>query len=387
MSRVAVIAARRTPQGRFLGSLSKFSAVDLAVAAGKAALDDLPDAELAKSVDLSILGNVLSAGTGMNVARQLGVRLGLPIEGTAFAVNMMCASGMKAIMLGCEAIAAGSAQVVLCGGTESMSQAPFLLQRARSGLKLGDATLVDSLLNDGLIDAFDRKHMGLSAERLAAEYAIGRTEQDEFAARSQSRYAIAFDEGRFASEIVPVVGLSADEHPRPETSVESLAKLTPAFDPNGSVTAGNASGINDGAAMVLLCSEAFAASRGIEPLAVIEGFAEAGCDPARMGLGPVFATKRLLNRTGVKMDDFDTIEINEAFAVQTLACLRELGCDPDAVNPDGGAIALGHPIGASGARLIVHLVHRIASGSTKKGLATLCVGGGMGAAVRLIRPN
>lgn len=387
MSRVAVIAARRTPQGRFLGSLSKFSAVDLAVSAGKAVLDDLPDADLVKSVDLTILGNVLSAGTGMNVARQTGVRLGLPIEGTAFTVNMMCASGMKAVMLGCEAIAAGSAQIVLCGGTESMSQAPFLLHRARTGLKLGDATLVDSLLNDGLIDAFDRKHMGLSAERLAREFSIGRQEQDDFAARSQTRYAEAAAAGRFAAELVSVSNVSADEHPRPETSVESLAKLTPAFEPNGSVTAGNASGINDGAAMVLLCSEAFAASRRIEPLAIIDGFAEAGCDPARMGLGPVFATRKLLKNTGTKLDDFDTIEINEAFAVQTLACMRELDCHPNVVNPDGGAIALGHPIGASGARLVVRMVHRIHSGLTREGMATLCVGGGMGAAIRLIRPN
>jgi len=387
MSRFAVIAARRTPQGRFLGSLAKLSAVDLAVSAGRAVLDDLPDSGIAKSIEQTIVGNVLSAGSGMNVARQVGVRLGLPIDGTAFTVNMMCASGMKAIMLGCEAIAAGSAQVVLCGGTESMSQAPFLLNRARMGLKLGDATLVDSLLNDGLIDAFDRKHMGLSAERLAAEFAIGRIEQDEFAARSQKRYATAAAAGRFASEVVPTAGLAADEHPRPETTFDSLAILSPAFDPKGSVTAGNASGINDGAAMVLLCSEAFAASRGIEPLALIEGFAEAGCDPARMGLGPVFATRRLMDRTGTKLDDCDTIEINEAFAVQALACLRELGCDPDSVNPDGGAIALGHPIGASGARLVVHIVHRIASGLTRQGVATLCVGGGIGAAVRLIRPN
>lgn len=387
MSRIAVIAARRTPQGRFLGTLAKLSAVDLAVSAGRAVLDDLPDSEITKSIERTIVGNVLSAGSGMNVARQVGVRLGLPIDGTAFTVNMMCASGMKAIMLGCEAIAAGSAQVVLCGGTESMSQAPFLLNRARMGLKLGDATLVDSLLNDGLVDAFDRKHMGLSAERLAEDFEIGRLAQDEFAARSQSRYAIAFAAGRFASEMVPTSGLGVDEHPRPETTVDSLKKLTPVFDPKGSVTAGNASGINDGAAMVLLCSEAFAASRGIEPMALIEGFAEAGCDPARMGLGPVFATRRLLTRTGAKLEDFDTIEINEAFAVQTLACLQELGFDPENVNPDGGAIALGHPIGASGARMIVHLVHRIASGLTRQGLATLCVGGGMGAAIRLIRPN
>lgn len=387
MPRIAVIAARRTPQGRFLGALANVSAVDLAVAAGRAVLGDLPDADLAKSVDLTILGNVLSAGSGMNVARQVAVRLGLSVEGTAFSVNMMCASGMKAVMLGCQAIESGAAGIVLCGGTESMSQAPYLVQRARMGLKLGDGALLDSLLADGLIDAFDRKHMGLNAERLAQEFAIDRHRQDAFAALSQSRYAKAAAAGRFGAEVVGLDCLALDEHPRSGTSVESLAKLAPAFDPNGSVTAGNSSGINDGAAMVALCSESFAASRGIEPLALIDGFSEAGCDPARMGLGPVFATRRLLERTDTKLADYDTIEINEAFAVVSLACIGELDCDPSLVNPDGGAIALGHPIGASGARLIVHLAQRIRAGLTRQGLATLCVGGGMGTAVRLMRPN
>jgi acetyl-CoA C-acetyltransferase len=386
MSRIAIIAARRTPQGRFLGSLSRLSAVDLAVAAGQAAILGLPDPELIDLLDVTIVGNVLGAGSGMNIARQIGVKLGLPISGTAFTVNMMCASGMKAIMLGCQAIETGAARLVLCGGTESMSTAPYLLPRARTGLKLGDATLVDSLLNDGLIDAFDRKHMGLSAERLASEFSIDRSAQDEFAARSQQLYGAAVAAGRFAAELVPVAGLAYDEHARPETTASSLAKLAPAFDPKGTVTAGNASGINDGAALVVLCDESFAKSRGIEPLAIIDGFSEAGCDPERMGLGPVFATRRFVETAGNSLDSYDTVEINEAFAVQTIACMHELGLDPGRVNVDGGAIALGHPIGASGARLIVHLAYRIAAGQSENALATLCVGGGMGAAVRLTRP-
>ncbi len=386
MARIAIIAARRTPQGRFLGSLARLSAVDLGVAAGQAALADLPDPELAKSVDLTILGNVLSAGAGMNVARQVAVKLGLPIESTAFSVNMMCASGMKAIALGCQAIETGAARMVLCGGTESMSQAPHLLPRSRMGFKLGDAKLVDSLLSDGLVDAFDHQHMGLSAERLASEFALSRTAQDAFAARSQRLYSEAASAGRFAAEIVPVSGLGADEHPRADTTVESLAKLSPAFDPKGTVTAGNASGINDGASVVILCEPSFAASRGIRPLAIVENFAEAGCDPARMGLGPVHATRKLLEKSGCQLEDFDAIEINEAFAVQTLACMHELGVDPALVNVDGGAIALGHPIGASGARLTVHLAHRIASGRSNHALASLCVGGGMGIAARLAKP-
>ena len=388
MARIAIVAARRTPQGRFLGSLARLSAVDLAVAAGQAALTDLPDPELATSVDLTIVGNVLSAGAGMNVARQVAVKLGLPIEGTAFSVNMMCASGMKAIALGCQAIESGAARMVLCGGTESMSQAPHLLPRSRMGFKLGDAKLVDSLLIDGLVDAFDHQHMGLSADRLAREFSLSRTDQDAFAAKSQRLYAEAKAAERFANEIVPVAGLTADEHPRADTTVESLAKLAPAFDPGGTVTAGNASGINDGAAIVVLCDAEFAASRGIKPLAMIEDYAEAGCDPARMGLGPVHATRKLLERSRRKLADFDTIEINEAFAAQTLACMRELRIDPDGdqVNIDGGAIAVGHPIGASGARLIVHLANRIATGLSDQALASLCVGGGMGIATRLTRP-
>ena len=298
---------------------------------------------------------------------------------------MMCASGMQAVMLAAAAIRSGEADVILCGGTESMSNAPYVLDRARAGLKLGDAVLIDTLLRDGLVDSFDHQHMQASAERLAKQYHITRAQQDAFAAESQRRCAAADAAGHFRAEITGVDGVERDEHPRPETTIEGLAKLKPAFDPAGTVTAGNASGINDGAAMLVLCDDKTADQRGWKPLAAIEATAAVGCDPKLMGLGPVHATRRLCDQHRLKLDDFDTVELNEAFASQSLACITELQLDPARVNVDGGAIALGHPIGASGARLIVHLAHRIASGSTRRGLATLCVGGGMGAAVSVIR--
>jgi acetyl-CoA C-acetyltransferase len=294
---------------------------------------------------------------------------------------------MKAIMLGCDAVRLGAARMVLCGGTESMSQAPYLLPRVRTGLKLGDATLVDSILRDGLVDAFDHKHMGLSAERLACEYNVSREEQDLFAFNSQQSYAKAKADGAFIDELVSVGGMTSDEHPRADTTVGSLSKLAPAFDPAGTVTAGNASGLNDGAAMVLVCEESFANENGMSILAFVDQYTVVGCDPARMGLGPVFATQKLLNMSGLELSQFDTVELNEAFAAQALACLRELPVEPEKLNPDGGAIAIGHPIGATGARLVVHLSHRIAQSRTRRGLATLCVGGGMGAAMSLVSPQ
>ena len=277
--------------------------------------------------------------------------------------------------------------MVLCGGTESMSQAPYLLPRVRTGLKLGDATLVDSILRDGLVDAFDHKHMGLSAERLAREYNLSREEQDLFAFNSQQSYAKAKADGAFIDELVSIGGMTSDEHPRADTTVGSLSKLAPAFDPVGTVTAGNASGLNDGAAMVLVCEESFANENDMSILAFVDQYAVVGCDPARMGLGPVFATQKLLNMSGLELSQFDTVELNEAFAAQALACLRELPVEPEKLNPDGGAIAIGHPIGATGARLVVHLSHRIAQSRTRLGLATLCVGGGMGAAMSLVSPQ
>ena len=384
MTDVWIVAAKRTAQGRFMGSLSKRSAVDLGVAAGRAALGGGGIAPA--DVDQVIVGNVLAAGAGMNVARQIAIGLGVPVAVPAFTVNMMCASGMQAVALAAQAIVARQARVVLCGGAESMSRAPYLLERARGGYKLGDGVLVDSLLRDGLVDAFSGEHMGLTAERLAEQYAIGRAEQDAFAAESQRRHAAATAGGRFADEITPVDGLAHDEHARADATVQSLAGLKPAFRPDGTVTAGNASGINDGAAMLVVCDAQTARSRGWRSLAALAGTSVVGCEPALMGLGPVHATRRLAEQTGTSPDAFDAVELNEAFAAQALACLRELKLDPARVNPDGGAIAIGHPIGASGARLLVHLAHRVARNEVRRGLATLCVGGGMGAAAAVVQP-
>jgi len=380
--RICIVAAKRTPQGRFLGALSEHSAADLALEAARAAMEGRDP----QAVDLLILGNVVAAGLGMNVARQLALRLNLPVQVPAYSVNMMCASGMHAVALGAMSILAGHAQTVLCGGTESMSNAPYLLERARAGYKLGDGKLVDALLRDGLFDALSNEHMGMTAERLARSYGILRPDQDAFALRSHRRYFEACERGAYADELTPVGELKRDEHPRADTSLEKLAALRPAFDPEGTVTAGNASGINDGAAMLLVCGEQTARARGWPPLAAITAWTAVGCDPKLMGLGPVHATRRLCERHECSLGDFDTVEINEAFAAQTLACLKELGLDADdLVNPDGGAIALGHPIGASGARLLVHLAHKIARGESERALATLCAGGGMGMAVALAR--
>jgi len=379
MRRTCIVAARRTPQGRFLGALAGLSAVDLGIAAGKAALEKVDP----ERIDQVIVGNVLAAGLGMNVARQIGLALGVPVDRPALSVNMMCASGMHAVVLATQAIAVGQARVVLCGGTESMSNAPFLLDRARSGYRLGDGVLVDSLLCDGLVDPSSREHMGLTTERIAERYRIDRARQDAFALRSQQNTARAYAERRYRHELVPLDELDRDEHPRPDTTLETLAKLRPAFKPDGTITAGNASGINDGAAMVVVCDERTAAEHGWPPLATIGPHTAVGCDPQWMGMGPVHATRRLCREYQLNTAEFDTIEINEAFAAQTLACIEELALDPARVNPDGGAIALGHPIGVSGARLLVHLAHRIAAGQTKRALATLCVGGGMGAAMVL----
>jgi acetyl-CoA C-acetyltransferase len=369
-----IVSAKRTPNGRFLGALAKRSAVELGVAAGNAALSGVDP----KLVDLVIVGNVLGAGLGMNVARQIGIGAGLPVDAPAFTVNMMCASGIQAVRLAMQSIQSGEARMVLCGGTESMSNAPYLLDRARSGYKFGDGVLIDSMLRDGLTDKFSNEHMGLTAERLADLYQISRAEQDAFAAQSQQRYAAAHAAGYFRDEIVPVDKLEHDEPPRPDTTAATLATLKAAFKSDGTVTAGNASGINDGAAMLLLCDEQRGHECGLKPLAILTASAAVGCEPSRMGLGPVHAIRKLSRDP----DEFDVIELNEAFAAQSLACIKELKLDPAKVNPDGGAIALGHPIGASGARLLVHLAHR----RPKRGLATLCVGGGMGCAIIVERP-
>jgi acetyl-CoA C-acetyltransferase len=277
----------------------------------------------------------------------------------------------------------GQAEVVLCGGTESMSNAPYLLQRARSGYRMGDGALIDCLLRDGLVDTSSGQHMALSAERLAQHYRIDRAAQDAFALRSQQNTHRGYAEGHYQDELVPVDKLDRDEHPRPDTTLEQLAALRPAFQAEGTVTAGNASGINDGAAMLVVCAEPAAIRNDWSILATIGPYAAVGCDPQWMGLGPVHATRRLCERSQMRLDDFDTIELNEAFAAQALACMQELSLETERVNPDGGAIALGHPIGTTGARLAVHLAYRIARGWTKRALATLCVGGGMGLALVL----
>ena len=375
MQPIWIVAARRTPQGRFLGGLARQSAVDLGVAAGTAALTGIDP----RRIDAVVVGNVLTAGSGMNVARQIGVRCGVPVEVPAFTVNMMCGSGMHAVALAAQAIQAGTATMALCGGTESMSNAPYLLERARTGYKLGDGTLVDSILRDGLHDAFSGRHMALTAEALAERFGISRAAQDAFALRSQQRHAAARAAGRFAAEIVPVAGVEADEHPRPDSTAAGLAGLAPAFAAGGTITAGNAAGINDGAALLVVCGADTGRACGLEPLAVLAATATVGCDPAAMGLGPVHAVRRL----GRAVGDYDLVELNEAFAAQALACIGELGLDGERVNPDGGGIAIGHPLGATGARLLVHLVHR----RPRRGLATLCVGGGMGCAAVVESPS
>jgi acetyl-CoA C-acetyltransferase len=382
MKEVCIVAAKRTPQGKFLGALKDKSAVDLAFAAAEGALQNLDRAK----IDQVIVGTVISAGQGMNIARQIGIRLGLPIQVPAFTVNMMCASGMKAVMLAAQAIRAGDASVVLCGGTESMSNAPYLLPRARMGLKLGDTTLQDALLRDGYIDTFNQEHMGVTAERLAQQYQISRAEQDDFAAKSQKRYKGARASGKFKDELVALNELECDEQPRPDTSIEKLASLKTVFKSDGTITAGNASGINDGAAMLVVSDRETAQKNNWPVLALIEAYTALGCDPKTMGMGPSYAVRLLCQRIGCELEKFDAIEINEAFAAQILANLKELNLSADRINIYGGAIALGHPVGASGARLIAHLAHRIARQESSRALGTLCVGGGMGVAMALKEP-
>jgi len=381
VDRLVIVGAARTPIGRFLGSLARTSAVDLALLAANKAVAGIDP----QQIDQVIVGNVLGAGLGMNIARQVGVKLKLPITTPAYSVNMMCASGMQAVILAAQAIRAGTANVVLAGGTESMSNAPYLMTGARSGYKFGDGKLIDSMLHDGLTDPFDQQHMAHTAERIAAQYNLSREAQDQFALLSQQKYAMAQKEGVFTPELTAVKDVVADEHPRSDTTLEGLAKLKPAFSPQGTITAGNASGINDGAAMVVVTTQSYAEKQGWRVMAAIEGFAAVGCDPATMGLGPIYAVRKLCEKTGRSPGEFDHIELNEAFAAQAMACVRDLNLEAhwNAVNPHGGAIAIGHPIGATGARLITHLAHRIAGGHSQKALASLCVGGGMGVAISL----
>jgi len=388
MRPVYVLSAARTPIGKFGGSFAALTAADLGEVAAKAALErsGLPPA----AVDETIFGQARQAGGGPNPARQVSHRAGVPDSVPAYTVNKACASSLKALTLGSLSIAAGEGDLVLAGGMECMSATPYLLTRARFGLRMGHGEVVDGMYRDGFLCPLCGQLMGETAENLVREYAILRVEQDAYAAQSQRRAAEAAASGRFADEIAPVavagkkgsVTVEKDEHPRPDTTPESLAKLPPVFDSeNGTVHAGNSSGITDGAAALVLATEEMTKKTGVEPLARVAAWTSAGVEPARMGIGPVPAIRTLLKKTGRKLSDIDLIELNEAFAAQVIACARELPLDLSRVNVNGGAIALGHPIGATGARIVTTLLYEMKKRDAKTGIATLCVSGGMGMAV------
>ncbi len=386
MTGIVIASAARTPVGAFNGDLSTLSAAELgAVAIGGALTRAGVDGAEVSEV---ILGQILTAGTGQGPARQAAIAAGLPVEVPAYGVNQLCGSGLKSVAMANQAIACGDSDIVVAGGQESMSQSPHCIH-LRNGTKMGDTELVDTMIRDGLWDAFNGYHMGCTAENLAEQWQITREEQDEFAARSQQRAEAAQKAGRFEVEIVPVsystrkgeVTVSVDGYPKHGTTAESLARLRPAFAKDGTVTAGNASGINDGAAAVVVMSANEAERRGIEPMARIVSWAQAGVDPAVMGTGPIPASRAALEKAGWSVDDLDLIEANEAFAAQTLTVAKEMGWDDEKVNVNGGAIALGHPIGASGTRVLITLLHGMQARDAKKGLATLCIGGGMGIAM------
>lgn len=383
MKKVAIVAAYRSAIGSFGGSLKDMKLADLGA---QVLAYTLKKAKVSPDlVEEVIIGNVLGAGQGQNVARQIALGAGIPDTTSAFVVNKVCGSGLKAVQLAAQSILAGDQEVVVAGGIEIMSQAPYLSRDSRFGKKLGSITLEDSLLIDGLTDAFSGEHMGITAENIAERYQITRTEQDAFALASQEKALRAVENGRFADEIVPLTVKSGrkdvlfdqDEYPR-ETSLEKLTNLRPAFKKDGSVTAGNASGINDGCAMLILMSETKVTELGLEPLAYIESSAISGLDPAYMGLGPITASQKALAKIKKNIADIDLFEVNEAFAAQAISVLSELGIDPEKVNVNGGAIALGHPIGASGARILVTLIHELEKRNGHLGLCTLCIGGGQG---------
>ena len=386
MSDVMIASAARTPVGAFNGSLSGLSAAELGTVAISAALEraGIP----ASDVDEVVLGQVLTAATGMNPARQALLAAGIPDDRTAYLVNQVCGSGLRSVAQGFQAIKLGEANVVVAGGQESMSQAPHASQM-RNGTKMGDVKLVDTMIKDGLWCSLMGYHMGNTAENVAEKWQITRDEQDEFAAGSQQKAEAAQNAGKFADEIAPVtvktrkdeIVIDVDEYPRHGTTTDTLAKLRPAFDKEGTVTAGNASGINDGAAAIVLASSEEAEKRGLKPLARIASWATAGVEPSIMGSGPIPASRKALERAGWSVDDLDLVEANEAFAAQAIAVNRDMGWDPDIVNVNGGAIAIGHPIGASGARVLVTLLHEMKKRDAKKGLTTLCIGGGMGIAM------
>ncbi len=389
-SEIVIVSAARTPVGSFNGALSSLPAHDLGAIAIKAALEraKVEGAE----VDEVILGQILAAGHGQNPARQAAMKAGIPQEATAWGLNQLCGSGLRAVAIGMQQIANGDAKIIVAGGQESMSQAHHSAH-LRNGTKMGDMKFLDTMLRDGLMDAFHGYHMGNTAENVATKWQISRDEQDQFAVASQNKAEAAQKAGRFAAEITSVTIQSKkgdtivdqDEYIRPGTTLDSLAKLKPAFSKEGTVTAGNASGINDGAAALVLMSAAEASRRGLTPLARIASWATAGVDPAIMGSGPIPATRKALEKAGWAAKDLDLVEANEAFAAQAIAVNRDLGWDTSKVNVNGGAIAIGHPIGASGARVLVTLLHEMQKRDAKKGLATLCIGGGMGIALTVER--
>ncbi|RUR44424.1 acetyl-CoA C-acetyltransferase [Vreelandella populi] len=392
MQEVVIVAARRTAIGAFGGSLADVPASDLGALVIKEILASTgvsPD-----QVDEVLLGQVLTAGVGQNPARQAAIKAGLPASVPAMTINKVCGSGLKAVHLATQAIRCGDAELILAGGQENMSASPHVLPHSRTGQRMGDWKAIDTMVHDGLWDAFNDYHMGITAENLAEKYGITREQMDEFAAQSQHNAAKAIKEGKFKSQIVPVeipqrkgdpIVFDTDENPR-EVTAEKLAGMKPAFKKDGTVTAGNASSLNDGAAVVMICSAAKAKELGLEPLARIAAYANAGVDPAIMGIGPAPATRRCLERAGWSLDDLDLAEANEAFAAQALSVNKELGWDTSRVNVNGGAIAFGHPIGASGCRVLVSLLHEMIARDAKKGLATLCIGGGQGVALAIERP-
>src|SRR5512147_182738 len=392
MTEAVIVAAARTAIGKFGGTLAKISAPELGAIVIKEVLRRAGVA--ADQVDEVILGQVLTAGSGQNPARQAAIKAGLPVAVPAMTINKVCGSGLKAVMLAAQAIRNGDAQIVIAGGQENMSASPHVMLGSRDGFRMGDAKIIDSMIVDGLWDVYNQYHMGITAENVAKAHGIDRAAQDALALASQTKAAAAQDAGRFKDEIVPVtipqrkgdpIVFDTDEFVNRKTNAEALSGLKPAFDKSGSVTAGNASGINDGAAAVLVMSEAKAKALGLRPLARIKAFASAGVDPKVMGMGPPPASKRCLQRAGWAPKDLDLMEINEAFAAQAIAVNRQMGWDLSKVNVNGGAIALGHPIGASGCRILVTLLHEMQKRDAKKGLASLCIGGGMGVALAVER--
>jgi acetyl-CoA C-acetyltransferase len=392
MQDVVIVAATRTAIGSFQGALANVSAVDLGAAVIRQLLaqTDLDPAQ----VDEVIMGQVLTAGVGQNPARQAAIKAGLPHAVPAMTLNKVCGSGLKALHLAAQAIRCGDAEVIIAGGQENMSLANYVLPGARTGLRMGHSQIVDTMISDGLWDAFNDYHMGITAENLVDKYGISREAQDAFAAASQQKAVAAIEAGRFVDEITPILipqrkgdplAFATDEQPRAGTTAESLGKLKPAFKKDGSVTAGNASSLNDGAAAVILMSAEKAKALGLPVLAKIAAYANAGVDPAIMGIGPVSATRRCLDKAGWSIDQLELIEANEAFAAQSLAVAKDLEWDLSKVNVNGGAIALGHPIGASGCRVLVTLLHEMIKRDAKKGLATLCIGGGQGVALAIER--